>query len=389
MMKHSWNRAVTTGIVIWFVASGLLTLPAITWASSIDENLAAIRAVGAEGQGHLSAVVAVKELSKRNSESLIPILKAFDHANPLSTNWLRGAFDAIAERTRNQDRKLPVLELEEFIGESGHSPEARRLAYDWLVQVDRSSSDRLIPGMLKDSSPEFRRDAVQRLIDLAEKSHSEKPSAEAIVLYREAMSGAIDDDQVKTIAKALRELGELVDLQKHFGFLVDWQLIGPFDNSEKKGFDVAYAPELRIDLTAKYPGKLSEVAWERHATTDEYGILNIAKQTAPHKGSVIYGFSTFELTKPQDVEIRLGTPNAWKLWINGDLLFGRDEYHRGTQLDQYRVKTTLKGGTNSILIKICQNEQTEEWAQDWKFQLRVCDSAGGAILPNPSSITAP
>ena len=100
-------------------------------------------------------------------------------------------------------------------------------------------------------------------------------------MYREALSGAIDDDQVKTIAKALRELGELVDLQKHFGFLVDWQLIGPFDNSEKKGFDVAYAPELRIDLTAKYPGKLSEVAWERHATTDEYGILNIAKQTAP------------------------------------------------------------------------------------------------------------
>ena len=49
-------------------------------------------------------------------------------------------------------------------------------------------------------------------------------------------------------------------------------------------------------------------------------------------------------------------------------------------LDQYRMRGTLKPGKNVILIKVCQNEQTEEWAQRWQFQFRVCDAVGTAIL---------
>jgi hypothetical protein len=235
--------------------------------------------------------------------------------------------------------------------------------------------------MLRDGSPEFRRDAVQRSLDRALKAHEEKMSSEAIAHFREALSGAVDDDQVKAIVKPLRELGEKVDLQKHFGFLTQWHLIGPFDNTDKKGFDIAYPPESNVDLDAKVPGKMGDVAWERHEVEDEYGVLNIAKKTAPHKGAVTYGYTTFTTDTPRNIEVRLGTPNAWKLWVNGELVFARDEYHRGTQLDQYRVKAKLNLGSNTLLIKVCQNEQTEEWAQDWKVQLRICDSTGAAILP--------
>ena len=49
-------------------------------------------------------------------------------------------------------------------------------------------------------------------------------------------------------------------------------------------------------------------------------------------------------------------------------------------MDQYVGRGELKAGNNVILLKICQNEQTEAWAQDWKFQLRVCDASGKAIL---------
>ena len=50
--------------------------------------------------------------------------------------------------------------------------------------------------------------------------------------------------------------------------------------------------------------------------------------------------------------------------------------------------TNQSHATNAILLKICQNEQTEEWAQDWKYQIRVCDSAGAAILPSPTAATS-
>ena len=94
----------------------------------------------------------------------------------------------------------------------------------------------------------------------------------------------------------------------------------------------------------------------------------------------MYLTTEFHSPTARSVEFRLGTPNAWKIWVNGKQLFGRDEYHRGMAIDQYRVRGELKPGANTILLKICQNEQTEEWAQRWQYQLRVCDSTGTAIL---------
>jgi hypothetical protein len=63
-------------------------------------------------------------------------------------------------------------------------------------------------------------------------------------------------------------------------------------------------------------------------------------------------------------------------------VLAEEVYHTGTDMDQYAGKARLQPGKNVILVKICQNEQTEDWAQLWQFQLRVCDQIGTAI---PSS----
>ena len=44
------------------------------------------------------------------------------------------------------------------------------------------------------------------------------------------------------------------------------------------------------------------------------------------------------------------------------------------------MKAQLHSGKNTILIKICQNEQKEDRAQRWQFQVRVCDATGTAVL---------
>jgi hypothetical protein len=48
-------------------------------------------------------------------------------------------------------------------------------------------------------------------------------------------------------------------------------------------------------------------------------------------------------------------------------------------MDQHVGRGTLKAGRNEILVKVCQNEQTDSWAQQWSFQLRVTDALGGAV----------
>ena len=288
MNVRDWN----IGIVVCLL--GVFgTIGSTVDAASIEENILAIKAVGPEGAKHSAAIAAVKELSKTSAESLPVVLKSFEGANPLAVNWLRSVVDTIADRTLKSTGKLPAGSLEAFVKDTARSPEARRLAYEWLVKVDSTAADRLIPGMLNDASPEFRRDAVARLIAQATRLHEESNKEAESKILRQALNGAIDDDQVKAIVKPLKELGETVDLQKHFGFLTEWHLIGPFDNVGLKGFNVAYPPETERNFKAKYAGKSGEVEWKPYSTADEYGTLDIAKKTEPFKGAVMYAATTF------------------------------------------------------------------------------------------------
>src|SRR5262249_49064343 len=168
---------------------------------------------------------------------------------------------------------------------------------------------------------------------------------EAHRLLADALDAARDDDQVQAIKKQLEGLGEKVDLPRHFGFLMSWRLIAPFDNTEKKGLAIAYPPENALDFSAMYEGKeKKKIGWVEHTTENEYGIVDLAKALGPFKGAVAYAATEFQSDGRQPVEFRLGTPNSWKVWLNGELLFAREEYHRGMSLDQYKIRGTLTSG---------------------------------------------
>lgn len=373
-------------IAIALIPTGLLL--SVCTAADTDSLVKMIKAIGREGQGNREANQAVSELSQQDAATLPAVLLGFRDANPLAANYLRGAVEAIADRALKAGKPLPTESLEKLIRNIEQDPRGRRLAFELLTRVDRSAADRIIPDMLLDPSPEFRRDAVARLIVAGEKSLMDKDADAAKATLKKALSGATDDDQVKTIAKQLKEMKEEVDLQKHFGFLTGWQFIGPFDNVGLKGFDTVYPPEEKLDFAAKYAGQKGEVKWDKTATDHEYGIVNVAKQIAPYKGAAMYLTTEFHSPTARSVEFRLGTPNAWKLWVNGKQLFGRDEYHRGMAIDQYRVRGEVKAGANTILLKLCQNEQTEEWAQRYEFQIRVADLSGLGLASQPAQATS-
>ncbi|MCA9076604.1 MAG: hypothetical protein KDA93_16390 [Planctomycetaceae bacterium] len=365
----------------WLVLLVCLTCLPAAEAAEIESLLNQVKAVGDKGTGNVAAQRAVTRLSESDSEALLPILKASNDANPLAMNWLRGAFEAIADRTVKSDGELPLKELEAFVLNTDNAPRIRRLAYEWLAKVDEAAPDRLIPQMLDDPSSELRRDAVARLIDAAKNAEKNEEKLVAHANWKRALEGAIDEDQVKEIVKALKEHGEEVDLVQHFGMLMNWKLIGPFDNKDMKGFDVTYPPEDELDFDAKYEGQLGEVEWKSYQSENTEGEFDIGALVFNHKGSATYATTTFDSDDDRDVEFRISTQNAWKLWLNGELLFAREEYHRGMFFDQYRVQGTLKPGENVLLLKVLQNEQDQDWAQDYKFTFRVTDLSGKAIRP--------
>jgi len=340
-----------------------------------------IKKVDHQGKGHEQARIAIQRLQKRSASALIPILIELDDANPLASNWLRNAFETIAARTLKNNEKLPEEDLLNFLRKTSHRPASRRMVFEWLQKIGSDQTEEMIDLFINDPSDELRREAVSRYIKQAEKIVKESPDDKTsrCDFYKKALLGATDDDQVRKIIKGLKQCGEEIDLQYHYGFLNTWHLIGPFNNKEGVGFAKVYPPEKEINLSASYKGQLGEVTWKKYQTDDSYGILDLAKQVAPHKGAVEYAYAEFISDKKQPVEFRLATPNAWKLWVNGKLLFEREEYHRGTAFDQYRVPGEFKKGKNTILLKICQNEQEQDWAQKWQIQFRVCNPFGMAI----------
>jgi hypothetical protein len=366
--------------------------PAVAAESQeLAEPLATIRAVGREGAGNAAAAAAWRVVVQADAARIPAGLAAMDGANPLAANWLSAAVDALA----TGHGPVPLDALRAFLADTSHDQHARRLAYELIRDRDPDAARGLIAGMLDDPAGELRRDAVQRELDAAAALKKEGRGEDAIAGYRKALAAARDVDQIKAIDAALKSLKQSVDLPRQFGFLMYWQVIGPFDNAEGRGFAAVYPPEERVDLAAPVAGRDGPVSWKPLVTTDAYGMVDLNPSYPGPEGGlkevVAYAFTAYEAAEARDAELRLGCKNAWKLWHNGRLVFGRDEYHRGMKIDQYRLPIRLDRGRNTILVKLCQDGQKQEWTKEWQFQLRVCDAAGTALLAvdRPPSPAAP
>jgi hypothetical protein len=202
----------------------------------------------------------------------------------------------------------------------------------------------------------------------------------ARTIYRQAFAAALDIEQSQLIAQRLGKLGEKVDLARQLGYVVRWKLIGPFDNTGRKGFDAVYPPEQETKPDAAYAGKKDEVRWVDFVSQDRLGKIDFFQAFGKQGEVVGYATSEFMSAQPREVEIRFSSLNATKLWLNGRLVNQRNVYHSGSAPDQYVDRVTLEPGRNVILLKVCQNEQTQEWALHWDFQLRVCDLSGNPVL---------
>lgn len=355
-----------------------LAIPLLAADPDLAEALKALRAVSVEGQGNAAATAAWRRLAAADAGELPVILAAFDGANDYAVNWLRPAVEAVAQRAAHAGRPLPLAGLETFLRDTRHHPRARRLAYELIAAARPEAAARLLADFTNDPGAELRRDAVQQLVAAAAQLTNRAP-AEAIKGYRQALAFAREPDQVDAIAKALGGLGEPVNLQKTFGWLTQWKVVGPFDNTAGKGFEQAYPPEQGVDFTAQYDGKAGKVAWQDYTTTHDYGLVDLNQPLGRLKEVTGYACAEFWSDTARPVELRLGSKNGWKVWLNGKFLFGRDEYHRGMEIDQYRMAAELQPGRNVILVKLCQNEQVEDWTVEWEFQLRLTDPLGTPV----------
>jgi hypothetical protein len=362
-------------IVSFAVLLGLAAAPAAT-AAPPDAALAKIKAVGKEGAGNPDAAAAWKELVALGPDALFPTLTAMGDADLTAANWLLSAVDAITEK-QIRNKAFPADQIEAYVKSGTNPPRSRRVAYELLTKVDPAAPNRLLPGMLDDPNLELRRDAVAAALKKAAPLANVENAKHA---YQKLLLSARDKDQLEAIAKKLKELGVVVELTKHMNFVTRWSIIGPFDHAKGIGWDRVYPPETGVDLKAEYAGKDGKPArWKGWETRAEYGVVDLNQAVAELKGAVAYARAVIQSDLEQPVEVRVGSIVGIQVFLNGQRIYAKEEYHHGMDVDQYAARATLKAGRNELLLKVCQNEQTEPHAKVWMFQARICDATGAAV----------
>ena len=167
--------------------------------------------------------------------------------------------------------------------------------------------------------------------------------------------------------------GDDVNLHDLFGTQTNWMVIGPFENGEGfTGHRAVYPPEQMIDLNAEYDGLKDKVRWIECRQAGSHASVDFTKIFKPTEHVTAYALCYVTSPKERQVQIRLGTNDAGKLWIGGKLVF--DYPKEGTaSLDRDIIPVTLPAGTTPILLKVSNG------INNWGFVFRITDLEGRAL----------
>ena len=382
-------RSMILDFARWeFLLCAALLVGASARADDVDDALAAIARVGPQGAGSAAAREARDLLIKQGPEILPRLLIAMDTKNVVAANWCRTAFEEIVGRElAKSEPQFPLDALRAYAADAQRQGRVRRRGLELVDRLDPEYRASLIPTLLDD--PEFRGDAVDAALAAGAKAEAAGERDRAIGKYRLAFEHARSAEQTTEAAAKLKALGETADIIEHLGFVVDWYLLGPFDAPEYSGFEKTFPPEEQaavdlaaVDLTAEYEGQGGRtIRWRRRRAADSLGQLNLIDAIAPVKEAVGYAYS--ELNSPREIEaeLRCGADDNCTVWLNGQRVFGREQWLNGTRLDRFVTPVRLRQGKNTLLVKICQGPQHKdpEVPNNWSLQLRFCDATGVGV----------
>ncbi|MYB64305.1 tetratricopeptide repeat protein [Candidatus Poribacteria bacterium] len=154
------------------------------------------------------------------------------------------------------------------------------------------------------------------------------------------------------------------------GFITEdaWLYLGPFDNTSGIGHDTAYIQEdiTQIDMNKKYDADNKKISWNNLPDDKLDGFINMGEG---RDWEVAYAFTTIVSPDAREVQFRFDSDDQGKIWLNGERVYARRTSHP-TEIDRYVFPVTLKQGTNSLLIKVCEE------SGGWGFYLRITDEHG-------------
>ncbi|MCY0995239.1 DUF3857 domain-containing protein [Nannocystis sp. ILAH1] len=161
------------------------------------------------------------------------------------------------------------------------------------------------------------------------------------------------------------------------GYLLDWQIVGPFDNSGRGGHDQEFEPEKApFSAGQTFVGKLpgEPLPWRAfvHAKAPRNGFVNLGDLLQPDTDVTGYATLWIRSDKAVDAALHIGAAGAYKIWLDGVPVGQADSYHSPNALqDAHPMR--LQAGWNRLLVKLGADEGL------WGFYARVSAPSGAPL----------
>jgi len=165
---------------------------------------------------------------------------------------------------------------------------------------------------------------------------------------KEVLQRVVAADVRKEIKdQASKTLGE-IEMRK--SYLVDWEVAGPYMEQGKNYsqlFDTPFGPEV----------KGAEAAWRRmpiSATEQHPAYLDLLKELNGGEQRVAYLRTRIESPDLKPVTLEIFSDDGVKAWLNGKVVHSNN-VARPIMPEPDRVNVTLAKGTNTLMLKVTQN----------------------------------
>ena len=146
------------------------------------------------------------------------------------------------------------------------------------------------------------------------------------------------------------------DCADSLALLLDWELVGPFDNERGRGMKDSTPPESSPGSSEVYAGKLREVSWRGlPELRPARGIIDLGALVDPSDQICVLARSWVHSPDGQPALLMLGAAQELRLWLNGEVLFDALKEHRFRE-DAFCVLLPLRAGWNELALKVGSRE---------------------------------
>ncbi|MBN4061151.1 DUF4838 domain-containing protein [bacterium AH-315-I18] len=169
---------------------------------------------------------------------------------------------------------------------------------------------------------------------------------------------------------------------KKMGFFTNWQLLGPFDNSDRNAARnrEPFEPVQSITGSATLANGTT-ATWRNYTSPGGFLSLEKALTSVKNKPRVSYLFAgtTYYAQKTVRARLKMDSFNPFVVYVNGKQVYSRLGVDADCP-DKRQVDVTMNKGKNTIVFKLCQLKVRPD-SFPWGLYARIVPDGANTVAP--------